>query len=96
MCTEVEQESNQIIRQIGALKNQATKILEAENKKNLAKIRSDAAATKITQEAIAHQKQMQILADTQAQIIKQNAETRLEVAKNQSQALIKEVQAESA
>jgi len=45
-------------------------------------------------EAEAYKEKCHIQADIEAQIIRENANTRLEVAKNKSQALIKEAQAE--
>lgn len=49
----------------------------------------------IIKESDAYKMQQEIIADTEAQIIRENAQSRLEVAKQKSAALIKEADAES-
>ena len=76
------------------MKQQSTKLIEAENQKFLAECRSKAKATMILKEAEAYDKQQRLLADQEANIIKLNANTRLEVAESKGQALEKEANAE--
>ena len=91
---EIEQETQQVLQKIAAQKRQSCKIIDAENIKALAEARSEAFKTKVMKEAEAYKEKCHIQADIEAQIIRENANTRLEVAKNKSQALIKEAQAE--
>jgi len=55
----------------------------------LAELRSKAQAITILKEAESYKEQQEIIADTEAKIIRENAEARLEVAKSKSAALIK-------
>ena len=61
----------------------------------MAKSRAQANATKVLQEAEAYKLKQHTIADNEASIMRSNAQTRLDVAKNKSQALIKESKAES-
>ena len=76
------------------MNKQSCKLIEAENIKALAEKRANAHKTKVLQEAEAYRQMKTIEADTQAKIIMECAETRYNVAKNKSQALIKEATAE--
>ena len=60
----------------------------------MAELRSKAQAITILKEAESYKEQQEIIADTEAKIIRENAEARLEVAKSKSAALIKEASAE--
>ena len=71
-------------------------MIEAGNQKSLADLRSRAKAKKVLKEAEAHKMEQQDLADTEAAIIRLNAQARLDVAKNRTAALIKESVAETA
>jgi hypothetical protein len=81
---EIEQETQQTLKKIAAQKRQACKVIDAENVKHLAEARSQAFRTKVIKEAEAYKEKCQIEADIQAQIIMENADSRLEVAKNKS------------
>jgi hypothetical protein len=61
---------------------------------DLAELRANAFKTKVTKEAEAYKIKCMIEADQKAAIIRENAQARLEVAKNKSEALIKEASAE--
>jgi hypothetical protein len=76
------------------MKSQSTKTIEAQTEKDLAVLRSNAFKTKVLMEAEAYKVKCMIEADQKAAIIKENAQSRLEVAKDKSQALIKEAVAE--
>jgi len=76
------------------MKKQSCKLIEAENIKALAEKRATAHKTKVLQEAEAYRQKQTIDADIQAKIILESAEARYNVAKNKSQALIKEATAE--
>lgn len=71
-----------IIREINAHKNQSIKLITANNVLKLAKLRSEAIATKEVKKAEAYRDRAQKQADNDASIIFNEAETRLGVAKN--------------
>lgn len=68
--------------------------IEAQNIKDLAELRANAFKTKVLKEAEAYKIKCMIEADNKAKIIRENAQARLDVAKNKSEALIKEAVAE--
>jgi len=72
------------------MKKQACRLIDAENIKALAEARATAFKNKVVKEAEAYKAKCHIEADIQARIIKENAESRLEVAKNKTAALLKE------
>jgi hypothetical protein len=92
--TQIRMETDQQIKKIDAMKTQSTKLIEAENQKHLAEIRSKKKATTLLKEAEAYDAQQRTLADAEVQIIKANAAARLEIASNKSQALEREAEAE--
>mmetsp|Transcript_4395 Transcript_4395/g.7449 ORF Transcript_4395/g.7449 Transcript_4395/m.7449 type:complete len:384 (-) Transcript_4395:74-1225(-) len=92
--SEVEMETEQIVKKTLALKVQSCKTIDAENIKFLAEARAKAKATTITKQAEAYFEQQKINADNEASIIRENAQARLEVAQGKSEALIKEANAE--
>lgn len=91
---QIEKETDQKVAEINALKRQSTQIIEAQNIKDLAELRANAFKTKVLKEAEAYRIKCKIEAENKAQIIRDNANARLEVAKNKSEALIKEATAE--
>ena len=60
----------------------------------MAKLRAESIATHKTREAEAYKTKIHALTDNEAEIIKNNAEARLEIVRNKAQALIKEAAAE--
>lgn len=60
----------------------------------MAELRANAFKTKVLMEAEAYKAKCMIEADSKALIIRENAIARLDVAKNKSEALIKEATAE--
>jgi len=85
-----------IVKEINANKNQSIKLINANNVLKLAKLRSQAIATKEVKRAEAYRDRAHKQADNEAAIIQNEAETRLGVSKNRSQALIKEATSEIA
>lgn len=69
-------------------------MIEAENIKVTAEARARAVEATVIKEAEAFVIKQHIYADTQANILRENADARLQVAKDKSTALIKESQAE--
>lgn len=92
--TEIEMETTQKLKEIAANQRQACRVIAAENIKHLAEIRSQAFEAKVLKEAEAYKTKMHTEADIKAQIIKENAEARLAVAKDKGTAMIKEASAE--
>jgi len=92
--TEIEMETAQKLKEIHAAKRASTETIAAENIRTLAEARAQAFETKVIKEAEAYKAKQEILADVQAKIILENAESRLAVAKDKSQALIREASAE--
>lgn len=90
----IEMETKQMQQEIAAQKRQCCKIISAENIKFLAEARSKAYETKVIKEAQAYKERVTIEADNAAQIIREDAQARLDVAKAKSQAWIREAQAE--
>ena len=76
------------------MKHQSCKLIEAENVKLLAEMRSKAKATNVLKEAEAYETMQMIQADQEVAIIKANAQARLNVAQSKCQALEKEADAE--
>jgi hypothetical protein len=68
--TEIEMETSQKLKEITANQNQACRIIEAENVKHLAEIRSQAFEAKVINEAEAYKTKMHTEADIKAKIIK--------------------------
>lgn len=68
--------------------------IDAQNIKDLAELRANTFKTKVLMEAEAYKIKCMIEADNKATIIRENAQARLQVAKNKSEALIKEASAE--
>jgi hypothetical protein len=87
-------ETEQKLKEIHANKNMSIKVIAAENIFTLAKVRAEAYQTKVIKEAEAYKTQQELLADNNAKIMSENADSRLAVAKDKSQALIKEAGAE--
>jgi len=83
------------LREINSLKKKSVAIISAENTLALCKARAKADSIKVLQEAEAYCVKQHAIADNKAQILRSNAATRLEVAKNKSSALIKEANAET-
>ena len=77
------------------MKLQATKVIEAENIKALAQIRAEKIQTETIKQAESYKAEQEALADNESKIIKEQAQTRLQVAKLKCEALIKESQAET-
>lgn len=92
--TEIECQTNQQISEIKAMQRQSVQTINADNIRNLAQIRAEAFKTKVLQEAEAYRTAITIQADKDANIIRQNAAARLQVAQNKSKALITEANAE--
>ncbi len=87
-------ETDQQIKKIDAMNFQSCKVIEAENQKQLAEIRSKKKETVLNKEAEAYDVQQRSLADDEVEVIRQNANTRLEIAANKGQALGKEADSE--
>ena len=92
--TTVKCETNKIVKEVNALKVQSSKLIEANNQKALAELRSKTKAMIIIKEAEAYKEKMHQEADAETKIIHDNAESRLEVAKSKCKALIKESESE--
>lgn len=78
--TEIKAETDQIIKSINAYKIQNSKLIEANNQKALAELRSKAKATEVLQKAEAYKAKTHLEADNEADIIRKNAQARLAVA----------------
>jgi hypothetical protein len=78
------------------MKEQSVKVIQAENIKSLSEVRAKAKGTKMHKEAEAYKLEQETLANTEVEVLRSQAQTRLDVAKNRSQALIKEADAELA
>jgi vacuolar-type H+-ATPase subunit E/Vma4 len=75
--------------------NQSTKTIEASNIKTLAEIRANTKRTKLIKNAESFKEKQTLLANTEAEMIRANANARLSVAKDKSALLIKESVAEA-
>lgn len=93
--TEIEQETHQIEKSILAHLNQSTKTIEANNIKTLAEKKAQTIRTKLIKNAEAFKEKQTLLANTEAEMIRANANARLSVAKDKSALLIKESVAEA-
>jgi uncharacterized membrane protein YqiK len=91
---QVEEETKQKVAEINAQRRQITKVIQAQNVKDLAELRANAFKTKVLKEAEAYKIKCMIEAENKARITRENAEARLEVAKAKSEALIREATAE--
>jgi hypothetical protein len=87
-------ETDQQVKKISSMKHQSTRVIEAENQKHLAEIRSKKKETIMKKEAEAYDVQQRSLADAEIEVIKENAKARLEIATKKSQALEKEADSE--
>lgn len=83
-----------ILAEIEAYKQQDIKVINANNILHLSKLRAEAKAVHTVMEAEAYKNKAHALADNAATIIRKNAETRLGVAKDKSEALIIDATAE--
>lgn len=92
--TLIHKETEQIQQKIKANMNKSVKVIKADNIKHLAESRAKAIGLKVILKAEAYECQVKQQADIDAQTIRENASTRLEVAKNRTAALQKEVAAE--
>lgn len=75
--TAIRMETDQQIKKINAMNKQSCKLIDAENQKFLAEIRSKKKATILLKEAEAYEVQQKTLADTEVEVIKENAQSRL-------------------
>lgn len=87
-------ETKQVLKEVDALKRLAVLEPEAINNKTLTIKKAKMQALRITKNAEAYKKKVEIQAEIEAQIIQDNANARLEVAKNKSAAMITENEAE--
>ena len=85
--TAIEMETDQHVKKISAMKHQSCRVIEADNQKQLAEIRSKKKETIMTKEAEAYDVQQRSLADAEIEVINKNATARLEIASNKSKAL---------